>query len=72
MFAKSPEFTGSLDMARPKKGTEKNASHGVAIRISSELRASLDELAERNDRSISDEMRDALERHVASKQGKRK
>ena len=58
-------------MARPKKGSEKNATLGVALRISVDLRVALDRMASKHSRSISDEMRDALEKHVA-REDKRK
>jgi hypothetical protein len=52
-------------MARPKKGTEIGASAGVAFRITPELRQQLDSLAREHGHSLTDEIRAALERHVA-------
>lgn len=51
-------------MARPKKGEEINATAGVAVRITPDLRADLDRLAERNGRTITQELRSALEEYV--------
>jgi predicted DNA-binding protein len=52
-------------MARPKKGTEIGASAGVAFRITPELRGKLDAMAREHGHSLTDEIRAALERHVA-------
>lgn len=54
-------------MARPKKGEELGASTQIGVRVSADLRAKLDALADAHGRSITDEIRDALERHVARK-----
>jgi len=54
-------------MARPRKGEELGASTQVGVRIPAALRAKLDALAAQNGRSITDEIRDALEKHVARK-----
>jgi predicted transcriptional regulator len=51
-------------MARPRTGNEIGATAGIALRITPQLRESLDELARRNKRSLTDEIRDALEAHV--------
>lgn len=59
-------------MARPRKGEELGASTQVGVRVPAELRAKLDALADANGRSITDEIRDALEKHVARKAKGRK
>lgn len=48
-------------MARPKKGEELGASARIAMRIPEALRHRLDALAEQHGRSISEEVRHALE-----------
>lgn len=53
-------------MARPKKGREIGATAGVACRITPELRAELDAIAERHGRTITQELRAALEEYVAN------
>lgn len=58
-------------MARPKKADELGATHYVGTRITAELRAKLEAMADQNDRSLSDEVRAALERHAGLK-GRRK
>jgi hypothetical protein len=58
-------------MARPKKADELKATHAVGARVSAELRAKLDAMAEANGRSITEEVRFALEKHTGLK-GKRK
>ena len=54
-------------MARPKKGEELGASTQVGVRVPADLRAKLDALAAEHGRSITEEIRDALEKHVARK-----
>ena len=51
-------------MARPRRGAEIGASEGVALRITPELRAALDHLAASHGRTITQELRVALEEHV--------
>jgi predicted DNA-binding protein len=52
-------------MARPRKGEEKRATAAVGARISEELRAGLDRVAKMNRRPLADEVRVAIEKHVA-------
>lgn len=54
-------------MARPKKGEEIAATHMIGIRVNAELREKLDAKAAASGRSISDEARLALEKHVGLK-----
>ena len=56
-------------MARPKKGHELGAIHGIALRVSSELRDALVKQAEKAGTSISTEARKAIEAHVGWKTG---
>lgn len=56
-------------MARPRKGEEKNATTQVGVRVTAELRARLDALAKRHSRSITDEVRAAIEAHVGMAAG---
>lgn len=51
-------------MARPRKGAEIGAKTQIGVRVSEELRTALDKIAARNQRSISDEARIAIEAHV--------
>jgi hypothetical protein len=51
-------------MARPRKGTEIGATRGVALRITEDQREGLDAIARRNRRSLSDEIRVAIDRHL--------
>lgn len=53
-------------MARPKKGEELGATAKVGVRIPPDLRAKLDALAEKHGRSITEEVRHALEVYVES------
>jgi predicted transcriptional regulator len=53
-------------MARPRKGEEKGATTQIGVRVSPELRAKLDELARHHERSITDEVRAALEAYAAA------
>lgn len=54
-------------MARPKKGDELKATHTIGVRVSADLRAKLEAMAEANGRSITDEARAALEKHTGIK-----
>lgn len=54
-------------MARPKKGHELNATARLALRVRTTLRERLDALAIEHGRSITDEMREALETYVHNK-----
>jgi len=58
-------------MARPRKGEELGASAYVGARIPDWLREKLDHLAQLNGRSITDEVREALESHAERKRAKR-
>lgn len=51
-------------MARPRKGAELGASEGVALRITRDQREGLDAISRRNRRSLSDEIRVAIDRHL--------
>lgn len=51
-------------MARPRKGQEMGATERVAFRITPAVLAALQARAERNGRLISDEVREAIERHL--------
>lgn len=53
-------------MARPRKGAELGAVATIALRVPQELREQLDALAARHDRSLSDEVRHALEVYVGA------
>lgn len=53
-----------MAMARPRKGEEKGATTQIGVRVSPELRAKLDALARRHRRSITDEVRAALEAYA--------
>lgn len=53
-------------MARPRKGSELGASSTIALRLPADLRGKVEALAERHGRSLSDEVRAALEGYVAS------
>jgi predicted HicB family RNase H-like nuclease len=57
----------SFPMARPKTGEEKRAFARIAVRIASGLRAELDALAVRNGRSLTDEVKKALENYVKTR-----
>ena len=59
-------------MARPRKGSELAASEGVALRITKDQRTGLDAMAKRNGRSLSDEIRVAIDRHLDQAKGGRK
>lgn len=52
-------------MARPRKGHEIGAKAGIALRIPLEIRAKLDEMAARRNRSLTDEVRAAIDSHIA-------
>lgn len=52
-------------MARPKKGKELEASERVAIRITPTQRHRLNDMSARRQRSISDEIREAIDGHIA-------
>lgn len=52
-------------MARPKKGEEIGASVTISLRLTPERRAQLDGLAKKNMRSLTDEVRAALDQHIA-------
>lgn len=60
-------------MARPRKGEELKATHTIGVRVSAELRARLEAMAEQNGRSLTDECRAALERYtgLANRKGSR-
>jgi hypothetical protein len=58
------QFAIQRAMARPKKGEELKATSYVGARIPDELRERLDAMAEKNGRSITDEVRAALEAHA--------
>ena len=51
-------------MARPRKGHEKHATEGIALRVSPDVRQALDEIAEQSGRSITEEMRDAIAQYI--------
>jgi predicted transcriptional regulator len=51
-------------MARPKKGEEKGATMHLGVRVSPQLRDRLDTLAAKHKRSITDEVRAALESYA--------
>ncbi len=55
-----------MAMGRPKKGEELGASARVAMRIPDVLRQRLDALAAQHNRSLSDEVRHALEVYVGA------
>lgn len=52
-------------MARPKKGEEIGATVTVCVRLTPERRSQLDDLARKHKRSLTDEVRAALEQYVA-------
>jgi hypothetical protein len=58
-----------FDMARPRKGEEIKADATIGVRVSADLRGKLEAMAVRHKRSISEEVRAALEAYVR-KQGK--
>jgi plasmid stability protein len=51
-------------LARPRKGEELNASTRVGVRLAPGVRASLEAMAHRHGRSITDEVRFALTQYV--------
>lgn len=59
-------------MARPRKGEELGASKQIGVRVPPDLRERLDALAERNGRTITEEVRVALDAYVASQPGRAK
>lgn len=59
-------------MARPKKEDALDAKSYVGARVSNELRGSLEAMAERNGRLLTDEVREALEAHVKKSTRSRK
>lgn len=52
-------------MARPRKGEEIGAGTHIGVRVTSEMREALEAMAADNARSITDEVRAAIEAHVA-------
>lgn len=52
-------------MARPRKGEEKHATAAIGVRISDELRQGIEALAAKHERSLTDEIRHALESYVS-------
>ena len=54
-------------MARPKKDVELKASATIGVRVTPELRAKLEAMADQNGRSVTDEARAALEKHTGVK-----
>lgn len=56
-------------MARPRKGEELRATRFIGARVPDELRQCLEQMAKENGRALTDEVRDALERHC--KRGRR-
>lgn len=52
-------------MARPKKEDALNARERVALRITSAQRHRLSDMSARRQRSISDEIREAIDGHIA-------
>ena len=55
-----------MSMARPKKSAALNAFATLGLRISKALRGDLEALAKATGRSLTDEARTGLERHVAT------
>lgn len=53
-----------MAMARPKKGEELGESTQIGVRVPVAFRARLDALAEQHGRSITEEVRHALEVYV--------
>lgn len=51
-------------MARPRKGQEMKATTQIGVRVTPGIRERLEALAARNGRSITEEIRAALEAHV--------
>ncbi len=51
-------------MARPRKGQEIGATCRLAFRVTPAVRAGLEQMAARNGRSLTDEVRAAVEAHV--------
>ena len=51
-------------MARPKKGEEKHAAATLGVRVWADLRDGLDRLAAAHGRTLTDEVRHALEGYV--------
>jgi predicted DNA-binding protein len=57
---------GSLTVARPKKGAELGASATIGVRLPPDLRAKLEDLAQRHGRSLTEEVRVALAAYAES------
>ena len=53
-------------MGRPKKGEELGASVTISLRLTPDRRIALDRLAKKNRRSLTDEVRAALDQHIAT------
>ena len=51
-------------MGRPKKGEELGASVTISLRLTPDRRTALDRLAKKNRRSLTDEVRAALDQHI--------
>jgi hypothetical protein len=51
-------------MGRPKKGEELGASVTISLRLTPDKRTALDRLAKKNRRSLTDELRAALNEHI--------
>ena len=51
-------------MGRPKKGEELGASMTISLRLTPDRRIALDRLAKKNRRSLTDEVRAALDQHI--------
>ena len=49
---------------RPKKGEEIGATVTISLRLTPDRRAALDKLAKKNLRSLTDEVRAALDQHI--------
>ena len=54
-------------MARPRKGQELHAVTHLGVRVPLDLRKALDRIAAHNGRSITDEVRTALDAYVQTK-----
>lgn len=51
-------------MARPKKGEEKNRPHQVGFRATDAVRQAIDEVAEREGKSLSDVLNEVVEKQL--------
>lgn len=51
-------------MGRPKKGEELGASVTISLRLTPDRRTALDRLAKKSRRSLTDEVRAALDQHI--------